>query len=125
MNSNELKLIDIAARLPYGDVEVEYKGRNMLAIGIADGNVMLIDGGNICWHNIANIKPYLRPLDSMTKEENGEYCDLIYDIKMQEVGDTQIVYDTQQLMDWLNAHYFDYRDLIDNGLALVAPDGMY
>lgn len=125
MNSNELKLIDIAARLPYGDVEVEYKGRNMLAIGIADGNVMLIDGGNVCWHNIASLKPYLRPLDSMTKEEYDEYYDMSYCIRIQDVGDTQMVYDAQILIDWLNAHHFDYRDLIDNGLALVAPDGMY
>ena len=27
--------------------------------------------------------------------------------------------------DWLNAHHFDYRDLIPIGLALPATEGMY
>ena len=29
------------------------------------------------------------------------------------------------LYDWLNAHHFDYRGLIEKGLALEAPEGMY
>lgn len=28
-------------------------------------------------------------------------------------------------VDWLNAHHFDYRGLIERGLALEAPKGMY
>jgi hypothetical protein len=28
-------------------------------------------------------------------------------------------------VDWLNAHHFDYRGLIEKGLALEAPEGMY
>lgn len=28
-------------------------------------------------------------------------------------------------LDYLNAHHFDYRGLIENGLALEAPPGMY
>jgi hypothetical protein len=28
-------------------------------------------------------------------------------------------------MDWLNVHHFDYRGLIEKGLALEAPEGMY
>lgn len=118
MNSNVLKLIDIAARLPYGDVEVEYKGRNMLAIGIADGNVMLIDGGDICWHNIANVKPYLRPLSSMTEEERRSY-------EWTMLHCSTSISDNIMLFEWLNARHFDYRGLIGKGLALAAPDGMY
>jgi predicted AlkP superfamily phosphohydrolase/phosphomutase len=29
------------------------------------------------------------------------------------------------VIDWLNAHHFDYRGLIEKGLALEAPEGMY
>jgi hypothetical protein len=29
------------------------------------------------------------------------------------------------MIDWLNVHHFDYRNLIDKGLAIEAPDGMY
>ena len=28
-------------------------------------------------------------------------------------------------IDWLNAHHFDYRGLIEKGLALEAPEDMY
>jgi len=27
--------------------------------------------------------------------------------------------------DWYNAHHFDYRGLIEKGLAIEAPEGMY
>ena len=30
-----------------------------------------------------------------------------------------------KLIDWLNSHHFDYRGLIEKGLALPAPEGMY
>jgi hypothetical protein len=32
---------------------------------------------------------------------------------------------TLETFDWLNAHHFDYRGLIEKGLALEAPEGMY
>jgi len=32
---------------------------------------------------------------------------------------------SHELFDWLNAHHFDYRGLIEMGLALEAPKGMY
>ena len=28
-------------------------------------------------------------------------------------------------VDWLNEHHFDYRGLIEKGLALEAPEDMY
>ena len=30
-----------------------------------------------------------------------------------------------ELVDWLNAHHFDYRGLIEKGLALEASKDMY
>ena len=30
-----------------------------------------------------------------------------------------------EIYDWLNAHHFDYRGLIEKGLAFEAPEGMY
>ena len=64
------------------------------------------------YHNNFTIKPYLRPMSSMTKEEKDEYnklCDSYYDIH----------FDSIKSIDWLNAHHFDYRGLIPKGLAIA------
>ena len=62
---------------------------------------------------IEAIKPYLRPMSSMTEEEEKEY--LLFSFSRTNT----------ECLDWLNAHHFDYRGLIEKGLALEAPIGMY
>ena len=65
-----------------------------------------------------NCHLYLRPMSSMTEEEREEYhklCDKYYDI----------YFDSVESIDWLNAHHFDFRGLIEKGLALESPEGMY
>ena len=59
------------------------------------------------------IKPYLRPMSSMTDDEKTELFQLMG-------NGTDI-----QRIDFYNSHYFDYRCLIDKNLALEAPEGMY
>ena len=61
--------------------------------------------------------PYLRPMSSMTKEERKIYMEIGSHLCGEIVAKTMI--------DWLNEHHFDYRDLIEKGLALEAPEGMY
>ena len=66
------------------------------------------------------IKPYLRPMSSMTEEEVFEYlsaCDKDYKDSLTTSRHPGV--------DWLNSHHFDYRGLIEKGLALEAKDGMY
>lgn len=75
------------------------------------------------WENINEMRPYLRPMSSMTEEERREYDKLI----------AKCIYDPEayffdnydRLYDWLLSHYFDYRGLIPMGLALEAPEDMY
>ena len=38
---------------------------------------------------------------------------------------TKLVCPSYQTFDWLNAYHFDYRGLIELGLALEAPQNMY
>jgi hypothetical protein len=81
-----------------------------------------------------SIKPYLRPMSSMTEEEIYEFQAILG--PSIEVGhgfvdilDSSIhafsFLELQALFDWLNAHHFDYRGLIKKGLAIEAPEGMY
>lgn len=67
--------------------------------------------------NKAVIKPYLRPLSSMTLEEEREY-NLTKTLSIVD-------YPTLESFDWLLAHHFDFRGLIEKGLALEAPKDMY
>lgn len=68
------------------------------------------------------VKPYLRPISSMTEEEKEEYCNL----QAKFLYSSQYpVTDAYGLFDWLNAHHFDYRGLIEKGLSLEAPEDMY
>ena len=75
-------------------------------------------------YKVDDIKPYLRPMSSMTEEEINEFI-LISDTVfwLGEKRSTCIL--SLEQMDWLNAHHFDYRRLIEKGLALEAPEGMY
>lgn len=65
-------------------------------------------------------KPYLRPMSSMTDEEREEYIQFI-----GEINGCAYFIDPISQMDWLNKHHFDYRGLIEMGLAIEAPEGMY
>ena len=43
----------------------------------------------------------------------------------EEVNDLNMNPFSCSVIDWLNAHHFDYHDLIEKGFALEAPEGMY
>ena len=71
-------------------------------------------------------KPYLRPMSSMTEEEKKEFLELS-DCMIDDwmIKPETCCYFMNKLTDWLNEHHFDYRGLIEMGLALEAPEGMY
>ena len=82
--------------------------------------------------NCIYIKPYLRPLSSMTEEEKRELNGLlpeVYDFTFRMDELLELIQTQKEIpfhyIDWLNAHHFDYRGLIPMGLALEAPEDMY
>lgn len=83
-----------------------------------------IDAGTLtCQYNgytddIEKFVPYLRPMASMTEEEKKEYNRTMIPLDYYDGN-------TIDTFDWLNAHHFDFRNLIGCGLALEAPNGMY
>lgn len=76
------------------------------------------------------LKPYLRPLSSMTPEEK-KYIKYKWGYSDWDTLNDFIDYtlidtcDAESFIDWLNSKHFDYRGLIEKGLAIEAPEGMY
>lgn len=80
------------------------------------------------WVNIENVKPYLRPMSSMTDEEK-EHLQSLHNIisdENYEDGYSPAAWDAiSEFNDYCHAHHLDNRGLIGKGLALEAPEQMY
>ena len=124
----EILIRDLCGRLPYG-VKAYIKNWSKLDRKYYEGvytvesidpllNNIFADSERgsvvvIVGHYDYEIKPYLFPMSSMTEEEKLMYEGLM-------IGtDNNIPY-ILDVIDWLNAHHFDYRDLIEKGLAIDA-----
>lgn len=116
-------LIDLCMRLPYG-VKVNHFGVVRELLGVippSEPCEIVMVGYDINDYEdsiIEDIKPYLRPMSSMTEEEKEE----LYQKTGFRVDDCIL---GLSAIDWLNANHFDYRGLIPMGLALEAPKDMY
>lgn len=155
----ELLLKDLCCRLPYGvrcyAYQFKIDGNDCEChgefVGFKDGyfylnNRVSINEGKTYDERYSDVKPYLRPMPSMTNEEKEALLNLLFDKEarifyIDEEG--QIDGKTTDLMkeginypsfcpinitmyiDFLNAHHFDYRGLIEMGLALEATEEMY
>lgn len=139
-NSKQLLLKDLCARLPYG-VKIELtwwvmgEGTCINTTLEPDHIEQLLndEDGDI------EIKPYLFPMSSMTEEEWEElncigYIVPLYDgsfgVDMRAYCKNSQPYyrrfsEFSTIEDWLNAHHFDYRGLIEKGLANEASEEMY
>lgn len=103
--------------MPYGVVlhhipSGENTTLEFIGQGVIDGDIHDV---------IENFKPYLRPMSSMTEEEREEYDTWHEELEEGRIKDWKCA----EFIDWLNSHFLDYQDLIDKGLALEAPEGMY
>ena len=143
MKQEDLLLIDLCSRLYY-KVKVsliynneEYKG-TLCAIYPEDNRVIIDNLNKPCHYykqtcggfliDENKVKPYLFPLSSMTKEQKREYhqstskdIDMLQDVILERINGKDntnkhaIAYNG---IDWLNAHHFDCRGLIEKGLAI-------
>lgn len=124
-----LLLKDLCSRLPYGVKASTKVGGNIKISFIGEDTIIGEDGDS---YDVSFITPYLIPLSSMTIEKKGE-CPCgwsmidawidgrIYLYEDEELNIDEII----NLFDWLNKNHFDYRGLIEKGLARKAPEGMY
>ena len=129
----ELILKDISGRLPYNQIVQISLFRNDGIKGDIELDPHVTE--NI-WEIIDKYHalPYLRPMSSMTEEEKhyidnrwgaDNYGDIITYSSYEGGMSTVELADIIGFQDWLNANHFDYRGLIEKGLALEAPEGMY
>lgn len=144
----QLLVKDLCARLPYGvKIRVEYpfmeeKDWRPEDLYGLDLRRQLIAGTSI---RIEEFKPYLRPMSSMTEEEKEDLKSKCTHTETEKDWEgirsdrwgIQILekYDTRNCdnpiwtstinmdaIDWLNKNHFDYRGLIEKGLAIDATN---
>ena len=131
----ELLFKDLCARWPYGvKVNNEIQG-DFVIYGVCENYIFARTPTSHVDFQIEKIKPYLFPMSSMTEEEFTklkEYSGLKYDqldlvsfqngtykcldFYLSEVPSGAVI----RVFDWLNTYHFDYRDLIQMGLAIDA-----
>lgn len=135
----QLLIKDLCGRLPYG-VNIQHVKDGVIGVlstvnfylgNNADGKQELkcvtyfFGEDNV---PIEEFKPYLYPLSSMTEKQRAEYKYLLRPsvYKSLEENDdivfpTLISTDPSVVeIDYFNAHHFDYRGLIPQGLAIDA-----
>lgn len=136
---NSLLLTDLCSRLPYG-IKCEHFGEIKEVLGVFNDIIQVgYDINDYEDTYIEDIKPYLRPLSSITEEEknelkennikldvcsNSEYIAYQWSCSVWEqdpLGNEDMLF----LHHWFYKHFFDINDLIPKGLALEAPKGMY
>ena len=135
----QLLLMDLCARLPYGvmcDMGLKHPLQlQRILVDKLDGNLLdFYEDGNDYQVYLSEVKPYLRPMSSMTKEESIELQTILNDWwnkelftlteePMIEYALSSINYTLNPtLFDWLNKKHFDYRGLIKKGLAIKVTE---
>lgn len=123
-----LKLIlrDVSSRIPYG-VKCRTRVGNVRTISAVSisGRIWFSDskpneqfGEELCnLYGKVQTKPYLRKMSDMTEKEKGEYAKLSENWFFDGNADKAV--------EFLDAHMFDHRGLIDLDLAIEAKSGVY
>lgn len=144
----DILLKDLCARLPYKlhcrvfKLNEDIKENDDILYGVIGDNVVTLKSDKDECLMYYQIKPYLRPMQSMTKGEKEEYRKLCKKVvrklyvadgkswpsnktSYRYFGTKTEYYDTYQSIDYLISRHFDYRGLIGKKLALKATNGMY
>ena len=120
---DELLFKDLCARLPYGVIgQCELDEFDVIVYSLTEDSLYVYplieneDEQNFAEEEVAkgvdfsDFKPYLFPLSSMTKEQQINLTKFV----ANGITGENILY------DWYNKNHFDYRGLIEKGLAIDA-----
>ena len=111
---------DLCTRLPYRvKFKVKYQDDTWRVLVIYKyGKIYVIGaGGYTIEVNLTDCQPYLFPLSSMTEEQKIFLKQQNWCIATSTSGTVET---TVEGIDWLNKNHFDYRGLIEKGLAIDA-----
>lgn len=147
----ELLFKDLCSRLPYGvKLQKTYDTSDPIELYSIDLDhrtikfykykgecITICDVGDIERFGELRFKPYLFPLSSMTEEQKDE-CFNGTPLEIDKYGDIAVKDDScgnslytdleiyLEVIDWLLKNHFDYRGLIEKGLAIDATGkGIY
>jgi len=123
----QLLLKDLCGRLPY-EPHIYIKAGKAYADIVLNGT-HIHDWMTVLSCQNITIKPYLRPMSSMSEEEKKYISDKCgFSIAGPIRNECELIMPVlaaDWLIDFYNEHHIDYRGLIPMGLALEAPKDMY
>ena len=128
----ELLIKDLSCRILYGTI-VNVNGiSNVKLTSVSWYGEVGVDDGSTYLYPISEIKPYLFPLPNMTKEDIYQIQDVLgEDFEIDKYGITDLIrnrrtslsyLELDALFDYLDKNHFDYRGLIEKGLAIDATN---
>ena len=121
----DLLLRDLCARLPYGVKGVE--ANTLYSLNTVTRFKSIVKNIEYKIEHLG-FKPYLFPLSSMTEEQREEFLNIqteerqillnaLIEYKSGKYDKIPIIAPYKQI-EWLNKNHFDYRGLIERGLAI-------
>lgn len=128
MNNYNLLIKDLLQRIPYG-VKFKHKNDNPSILSEINFEYGIIEDDKHKQYELFDVKFYLFPLSSMTEEQKIE-CFKGTPLEIDKYGDIAVKDDIfgnslytdleiyLEVIDWLNKNHFDYRGLINKGLAI-------
>ena len=115
----------LSMALPYKVKVCLYEKETCILLGI-DGYEVYLDVDSDSFR-IESIKPYLRPMSSMTEGEKMEFDNFCVIDEFAWEGDSKNGYKNQAIImsdaiEWLLKKNFDFLDLISKGLAIQVTE---
>jgi len=121
---------DLSCRLPYGvvcNVRDDNMSKDYMLDGLESNGCIFKETEGFYGWNSFEIRPYLRPMSSMTEEEKNELESITFPLMEKDWDGNENPacirwIDIPKYMDFILSHHFDYQGLIEKGLAIEATE---
>ena len=124
-DEKELLLKDLSARLPYGVIVnitgFDFDFKDKLTQIYKAGYGCSIQVTNNMPYGIEQVKPYLLPLSRLYNLDRPDFYNTMREVRDKKGNHIEYIW-TLQTYEWLNENHYDYRGLIEKGLAIDATN---